>query len=165
MTRKALWNIFFLVSLLSGPDLALAGVTISNIAVSSSSPSPGSVVGVTITYCESANTTPFWLVALNPNSTTLQSCPAAGQVFMVDSNTSPTGTSPVNGTQSDTSPTGNGWSGIAVPNSPPPCPYTQVFNVTIPGGTPPGPINLVVAAGDYFVQCNGGIVAQTSTVL
>lgn len=150
-----------------GASQVSAGVTISSIFVSSTTPAPGSVLGVTIVYCEAANTTPFWLVALNPNSTTLQPCspPAANQVFMVDSVTSPTGVSPVNGTQSDATATGNGWPGIAVPNTPPPCPYTQVFDVTIPMGTAPGPINLIVAAGDNYVQCNGGIVQQTYTTL
>jgi hypothetical protein len=138
-------------------------VSITSITVSNSAPNIGDVIGVTITYCENANTTPYFMVALNPNSAVMQSCPASNQVILVDNNTAPTGVSPVSSTQADTSATG--WSGIAVPNTPPPCPYTQVFNVTIPAGTPPGTINLIVSAGDYWLQCNNGIVQQTSTVL
>lgn len=147
------------------PSLVLAQVSITSITVSNTSPSPGTTIGVTVVYCDTANQTPFWLVAVNPNSTTVQNCPASNQVFMVDSSTTPTGVSPVNGTQTDTSPTGNGWEGIAIPNTPPPCPYTQIFNVTIPAGTGPGPTNLIVAAGDYYVQCDSGIVSTMSITL
>ena len=139
-----------------------ANVNITAISVSDSNPQVGEVVGVTITYCDTANQTPFWLVALNPNSTTLQSCPAPNQIFMVDIGTTPTGINQVNGTQSDTSPSGNGWAGVGVPNSPPPCPYTQVFNVTIPANATYGPSNLIVAAGDYWVQCSNNIGSTTS---
>ncbi|HEY5037756.1 MAG TPA: hypothetical protein VIJ93_01645, partial [bacterium] len=55
------------------PSLAFGG-TINTIAVSNSSPNPGSVIGVTITYCAGANIVPFFMVALNPSSTTLQAC-------------------------------------------------------------------------------------------
>src|ERR1039458_4219330 len=92
----------------------LRAVTITSIAVSNSNPSPGSVVGVTVVYCENANTTPNWLVALNPNNTTFQGCPAANQVFLLDANTTPTGVGTVSGNQNDLSPPGNGWAGIAV---------------------------------------------------
>ena len=97
----------------------------------------------------------------------MQACPASSQALLVDECTGSTGTSPVVSTRDDSSDTcgGNGWGGIAVPNAPPPCPYTQIFDVTIPSGTAPGPINLIVAAGDYYVQCNNGIVQQIYTVL
>ncbi|HVM32075.1 MAG TPA: hypothetical protein VMU88_03010, partial [bacterium] len=142
-----------------------AAVSISNIQISNSNPTPGSVVAVTITYCETANVTPYWLVAVNPSSNTIQACPAANQYFLVDSNTTPTGVSVVSGTQDDSTATGNGWAGVPVPNTPPACPYTQIFNVTIPSTLSAGAYNLDVSAGDYYVQCNSGSVAHTSTVI
>jgi hypothetical protein len=160
--NKRLFHWIFIL-VLAFPAVVHAQVTISGVTVSNTSPSPGSVIGVTITYCDTANKTPFFLVSLNPNSTTMQACPAAGQILLVDGGTSPTGVSSVTSTQADsTDPGGNGWAGVAVPNTPPPCPYTQIFNVTIPSSlTGGGTYNLIVAAGDYFVQCNGGIVATT----
>jgi hypothetical protein len=165
--KRSLHRIFFL-ALAFFPLPLWAGVTISSVTVSNSSPTAGSVIGVTVTYCEVANTTPFFLMALNPNSTTMQACPTTGQILLVDQCTGNTGTSPVNSSQADASDTcgGNGWGGVAVPNTPPLCPYTQVFNVTIPASlTGGGTYNLIVAAGDYFVQCSGGIVATTSVPL
>src|SRR5579885_1873502 len=126
-------NALFGAGFLLAPSLAWASVSISSISISNSNPIPGTVVAVTVVYCETANTTPFWLVALNPSSTTIQSCPTANQVLLVDGGTSPTGVSVVSSSQDDASdPGGNGWAGVAVPNTPPPCTYTQVFNVTIP---------------------------------
>lgn len=157
--KNLYWLVFFLLFLF--PVQAYAGASISNVSVSNTNPAPGAVIGVTVTYCETANTTPYFLVALNPNSTTMQSCPAAGQLLLVDQCTGNTGTSPINSTQADSSDTcgGSGWAGVAVPNSPPPCPYTQIFNVTIPSSlTGGGTYNLIVAVGDYYVQCGGGIV-------
>lgn len=145
------------------PSLAFGG-TINTIAVSNSSPNPGSVIGVTITYCAGANIVPFFMVALNPSSTTLQACPVVNQVLLVDSNTAPTGVSPVSSSLTDSN-DGNGWSGVGIPNSPPPCPYTQVFNVTIPASTGPGATNLIVTEGDYDVRCLGNNQSTVSAVL
>lgn len=159
-------NALFGVGFLLAPSLAWASVSITGISISNSNPVPGTVVAVTVVYCETANTTPFWLVALNPSSNTIQSCPTANQVLLVDGGTSPTGASVVSSSRDDASdPGGNGWAGVAVPNTPPPCPYTQVFNVTIPTDLNAGAYNLDVSAGDYFVQCNGGVVAHTSAAL
>src|SRR5580698_4449024 len=56
------------------------------VTVLPSNPPPGSSVTVTATYCSSINGgdgTEFD-VLLNSNSTTIQACPTAGQIFLVD---------------------------------------------------------------------------------
>ncbi|HJT25669.1 MAG TPA: hypothetical protein VJ873_13925, partial [bacterium] len=144
----------------------MAQVTINSISVSNSNPAPGSQISVTVVYCANANVTPYWLVAINMTSTTIQSCPAANQNLLVDGGTSPTGVSNVTSTQDDASdPGGNGWAGVPVPNSPPPCPYTQVFNVTIPANLNGGTYHLDVSAGAYFVQCSSGVVSSATATL
>ncbi len=145
---------------------ALAQVTINSISISNNNPAPGSVVAVTVVYCANANVTPYWLVALNSSSTTIQSCPAANQVLLVDGGTTPTGVSSVSSSQDDASdPGGNGWAGVPVPNTPPPCPYTQVFNVTIPTNLSGGTYNLDISAGAYYVQCAGGVLSTATTTV
>jgi len=160
-----LWFLILLLliqfSSLFTPFLAsAANVSIIGLSVSNTSPAAGSVLGVTVTYCDSAGQTPYWLVALSHLGGTLQACPSSPttpiQVFVVDSNTTPAGVSPVNGVQSDVSPS-NGWEGITVPAVPPSCPYTQVFNVTLPALCPTGTGFLIVAAGDSSVQCSSNI--------
>lgn len=153
-----------LLSVWLTPLTAAANVTFNTISVSNSTPSPGSVVGVTITYCEGTFAVPYFYVLLNPSSTTMQPCPAAGQILLVDKNTTPTGTSPVNSTVNDTNDGGGGWAGVGVGGSPT-CPYTQVWTVTIPSGISPGPYNLIVAENDYYVGCGTGTIVSTSTPL
>lgn len=113
----------FLVLLL--PALALANATLTSVTVSNSNPTPGSVIGVTLIYCESNTyTQPFFMVAFNPSSTTIQSCPAANQVFVVDTNT-PAG-NPSNSTAvDDTQFSGNGFGGTNT-EAAATCPQTQV---------------------------------------
>ena len=161
-------NRFKLLSFLSlffAPLWAQAQVSLVSLSISNSNPAPGSVVAVTVVYCDTANEHPYWLVALNPSSTSIQSCPTANQHLLVDGATNPTGVSVVSSSQDDASdPGGNGWSGIALPSSPPPCNYTQVFNVTIPSTLSSGNYNLIVKANDYFVQCNSAGVQSSTTI-
>src|SRR5581483_267075 len=90
----------------------------------------------------------------------------ANQVLLVDGGTAPTGVSVISSFQDDLSdPGGNGWAGVPVPNTPPACPYTQVFNITIPNNLNGGTYNLDVSAGAYFVQCAAGVVAHTTAVV
>jgi hypothetical protein len=107
------------------------------------------------------------MVALNPTSTTIQSCPAVNQELLVDGATTPIHQATVSSGQDDPSDPGpnQGYPGVPVPNTPPPCPYTQVFNVTIPGNLNGGTYNLDVSAGANYVQCAGGVVAHTNASL
>jgi hypothetical protein len=128
-------------------------VVFSGISLSNSTPLAGSVVGVTVIYCDSTTyDVPFFHVGLNPNFTSFQSCPAANQEFLVDSNTSPTGVSPVSSSVNDTSDSGNGWAGIGTGGTAT-CPATQVFNVTIPASISGGTYNLIVEENSYYVGC------------
>jgi hypothetical protein len=160
-------KLLFFFLLLSAPSLGLAQIAINSISVSSTSPVPGTVLSVTISYCCPANATPFWMVALNPSSTTIQSCPALNQELLVDGATTPIHQSTVSSGEDDTSDPGpnQGYPGVPVPNTPPACPYTQVFNVTIPGNLNGGTYYLDVSLGENYVQCAGGVVAHTSATL
>ena len=150
----------------SAPFLAQAQVSLVSLSISNSNPAPGSVVAVTVVYCDQNPRTPFWLVALNPGSTSIQSCPTANQHLLVDGNTAPTGVSAVSSNQddaSDTSGSGNGWAGVPVPSAST-CNFTQVFNVTIPSTLGSGSYNLIVKTNDYFVQCTSAGVQLSTTI-
>jgi N-acetylneuraminic acid mutarotase len=166
--RFTCWTFFpVLIFILLFPFSLWASVSISNISVSNSNPSPGSTLGVTVSYCETnSNTSPFFLVALNPNSSNIQPCPASGQVLLVDECTGNVGANPVASSVAAVTDAcgGNGWGGTQTGNSGGAC-ATQIFNVTIPLSTGPGTTNLIVVAGDYWVQCNQNITGNIVTQL
>ncbi|HVM32844.1 MAG TPA: hypothetical protein VMU88_06900 [bacterium] len=140
-------------------------MTFSGLYLSTNNPTAGSTVGVTVVYCDSATyDVPFFHVGLNPNFTTFQSCPAANQEFLVDSNTSPTGVSPVSSSVNDASDSGNGWAGVGTGGTPT-CPATQVFNVTIPASLSGGNYNLIVEENSYYVGCGNAANAVTYAVI
>src|SRR5581483_8258849 len=100
----------------------------------------------------------------------------ANQVLLVDGGTAPTGVSVISSFQDDLSdPGGNGWAGVPVPNTPPACPYTQVFNITLPypppnlslvkiaDGSTANPGDLVLFRLDY-VYGNTGPVTITDSI-
>ena len=68
------------------PSLALATASIDSVSVSTANPEPGSLLGVTVVYCENQtyNNTYFY-VALEPSAaTTIQGCPIPDQILLVD---------------------------------------------------------------------------------
>ena len=147
---------FFLI-----PSLGFSQVTFNWIADSNSSPAPGSVVAVTVSYCEGTFKTPHFMVGLNPSSTAMQTCPTVNQTLLVDSTTGSNGTSPVNSTTNDPNDTGGGWTGVAV-GATASCPATQVWNVTIPMTLSSGSYNLFVAENDFYIGCSGtGFTSST----
>jgi len=168
MSRNRTIKNFLLILpfLVFSPSLLLAqSVTFNTISVSNSNPAPGSVVGVTVVYCElSTFKTPNFYVGLNPSQTTLQSCPAVNQTLLVDKNTSPSGVSPVSSSVNEASDGGGGWSGIGWGGSAA-CPTTQIWNVTIPSAISPGPYNLIVEEHDYYLACDGGVYPTISMVI
>src|SRR5947207_3243067 len=111
LKRKIL---FILLSAFFPPSLVLAGsVNFSSITVSNPSPSPGSVIGVTVVYCQLGTfIVPNFYVGINPSQNTLQACPAANQTLLVDKNTTPTGVSPVSSSANDANDGGGGWVGV-----------------------------------------------------
>src|ERR1700722_9665926 len=139
-------------------------VSFSGISVSNSNPTPGSVVGVTVTYCDLSNQVPYFYVALNPTFASMQPCPAANQILLLDKNTTPTGVSPINSTTDETNDGGKGWIGVNKGGAPT-CPITQIFNVTIPPGQAGGAYNLIVEERDYYVACGTGANAVTATTV
>ncbi len=162
LSRTTVLAVFFLFSF-SAHSFG-AAVTFSSISVSNSTPLAGSVVGVTIVYCDGTFDQPCFHVALNPNFTTVQSCPAANQVFLVDTNTTPTQTSPVSSSVADTTDSGKGWEGVNTAGTAA-CPATQVFNVTIPASEPGGTYNLIVEEQGYYVSCAQAGNATTYTTI
>ncbi len=139
-------------------------MTFNSISISNANPSPGSVVAVTVVYCEGTYKTPNFFVGLNPSSTSLQSCPAINQVLLVDSTTTPEGTSPVNSTTDDSNDTGGGWVGVAVAGTAS-CPTTQIWNVTIPPSLSAGSYNLIVEENDFYIGCNGTAYPSINTTV
>ena len=144
--------------------MSLATATISSVTVSMANPAPGSVLGVTVVYCENKNTdNTFFDVALEPSSsTTIQACPIPGQHFLVDENSTPAGpTAVLTSNRDDPSDGGNGWS---AGNSSPTvnCPATQVFDVTIPVTMAVGAYNIVAAAQTDVIQCTSAGNIATS---
>ncbi|HET9868903.1 MAG TPA: hypothetical protein VFR02_00180, partial [bacterium] len=136
----------------------------NSISVSNPTPLAGSVIGVTVVYCIGTFDDPCFRVGLNPNFTTLQPCPAANQVFVVDTNTTPTQTSPVSSSVADTSDGGKGWEGVPTSGTAL-CPTTQVFNVTIPASLSGGTYNLIVEEQGYYAACASGSNASTYTTI
>ncbi len=140
-------------------------VSFSSISVSNANPAPGSVVGVTVVYCQlSTFKVPYFYVGLNPSQTTLQACPAVNQTLLVDKNTSPTGVSPVTSSANDANDGGGGWAGVGW-NGTALCPTTQIWNVTIPSAISAGPYNLIVQEHDYYIGCDGAAYPNISTVI
>src|SRR5665213_3301908 len=154
--------VFAVLCVLLLPSMALAQETVSSVTVSSINPAPGSVLGVTVVYCQNAtNNNSFFLVALVPSSSTTLAgtCPVPGQRFLVDGANPPGPTSlgppPVlTSTRNDGADPGpgQGWNAqdtVATLT----CPMTQVFDVTIPVTMAIGAYNIVVAANLNNIQC------------
>jgi hypothetical protein len=127
------------------PYVAHATVQNLTIQLSTNTPAPGQNISVTLTYCENTSyQTPYFLAAISTTNT-LQTCPAAGQTFVVDSNG-------VN--VSDTQPTG-GWATSSVGTNVCPTTFQQIWTLTIPANLNPGSTYyLIVAAGTNYVTCN-----------
>jgi len=155
--KKTIW--FFFAALAFVPGLLLAAVTINSVKLSNTTPAPGDVIGVTVTYCETAGINTYFIVALDTsNFTTIQTCPNPKERFLVDGGNLPVGPlSPMTSTRNDGADPGQGWN---AGNSGLTCPMTQVFNVTIPANTAIGNYNIVVGGGEWFVQCT-----NTGTIL
>ncbi len=154
----------FLLGLLALPSLGLAQVTFSSLSLSNANPAPGSTVGVTAVYCEGTFKTPHFFVGLNPTSTSLQSCPAANQVLLVDSTTVPSGSYSVNSSTNDSNDGGGGWTGVAV-GATAACPVTQVWSVTIPLTLSAGTYHLIVEENDFYIGCNGNAYPNVNTTI
>lgn len=142
---------------------AASATTLTSVTVSNSNPAAGSVIGVTLVYCTSSTyTQPFFMVAFNPSSTTIQSCPAANQYFVVDTNT-PAGNPSDSTSVDDTSFSGNGFGGTNT-EATATCPMTQVWTVTVPPGLTSGTYNLIVEENDWSIQCTNSYPSVFTTV-
>jgi hypothetical protein len=150
--------------MLSLPTMSLATATISSVTVSTANPAPGSVLGVTVVYCENAaNNNTFFDVALEPSSsTTIQSCPIPGQHFLIDENSTPAGpTAILTSNRDDPTDGGDGWS-AGNSSGTISCPATQIFNVTIPVTMTVGSYNIVTATQTDDIQCsNAGSISAS----
>ncbi len=75
------------------PLMALAqNANIFSVNVSTANPAPGSVLGVTVIYCQNAlNNNTYFDIALEPSSATTMPgvCPVPGQILLVDGNNTP----------------------------------------------------------------------------
>ncbi|HVZ80520.1 MAG TPA: hypothetical protein VHE12_06900 [bacterium] len=155
---------FFIMAFFAG-EASAQNVSFSSISVSNSAPNPGSTIGVTVVYCQLGTyIVPNFYVGLNPSQTTLQACPAANQTLLVDKNTGSNGISPATSTVNEATDGGGGWVGVGW-NGTAACPTTQIWNVTIPAGQAPGPVNLIVQENNYYIGCDGASYPNISTVL
>ena len=137
------------------PSVLAATSYIYGITMVPPSAAPGTTVAVTIEYSDdSASENPFLLLAVRPSTgansgSTIASCPAAGQTFLVNGTCSMGGACANGGSTSD-----NGYSLPAVASLNPHSFIT--LNVTIPttltGGTT---YNLIGQVGAYWTQCSG----------
>jgi hypothetical protein len=154
-------GLFLVLCTLLLPAMVLAAPTITSVTVSTANPAPGSVLGVTVVYCEpAANTNDYFDVALEPSAdSTLQDCPLPGQHLLVDGDNTAGPASPLVSTLNESNDLAQGWnakgpnfaaSGTCATNS-----VTQVFNVTIPVTMTVGSYNIVAAAGQWDIQCSG----------
>jgi hypothetical protein len=126
------------------------------------SAAPGTTVAVTIEYSDdSPSENPFLLLAVRPSTgansgTTIASCPAAGQTFLVNGTCSTGGACANGGSTSD-----NGYSLPAVASLNPHSFIT--LNVTIPttltGGTS---YNIIGQVGAFWTQCSGNNAQGTA---
>jgi len=143
--------------------LALSATSyIYGITMVPPSAAPGTTVAVTIEYSDdSSSENPFLLLAVRPSTgagsgTTIASCPAAGQTFLVNGTCSLGGACANGGSTSD-----NGYSLPAVASLNPHSFIT--LNVTIPttltGGTS---YNLIGQVGAYWTQCSGNNAQGTA---
>jgi len=158
LNRFKIRAVFCALCVLFLPSMVLASATILSISVSNTNPAAGTNINVTVTYDDTANETPYWLVGITPASNSNLVCGASSpnQYFLVDGNTPNPGTSPVVSTQQDTTDTSAGWAGIPTTNTPS-NPYTQVFTVTIPAAlSSGGSYNIVVQEAEYYVSCAAG---------
>ncbi len=139
---------FLLVLVFSRPYLSFAQVTIDSVQLSNTNPAAGSALSVTFTYCESQYYDSSVFFGVINQAATVQTCPAAGQTFVVDSG----GTN-----QTDTAP-GAGWNGGSPQNNGvTTCPTIQqvVWNTTVPSSLTAGATYSFIVAGNVNgIQCN-----------
>lgn len=142
---KKVFTVIFGVAAVLGEAAPLGAATqISALTVDPSTACPGQSVAVSVVYCETQpNANSFFLVALNQAGfMSLQPCPDARQLFVVDSNGANVG---------DLSPSG-GWNAN---NSQPlsTCGETAGWNIQVPSNALPGNLSVVVAAESYGITC------------
>jgi hypothetical protein len=154
---------YLLMFLFLFPFRAWGTVQNITVSVSNTSPAPGQTISVTINYCQNSyNQDSEFLVALDSSSTAIQSCPTAGQVFLVDKNgvsedeTDPCGGSP----GCDAGYHMN--DGVASNNC---VAHSVTWTLTIPSNTPPGTVNLVVGAATDYYGCSTPAESSASTPL
>ncbi len=148
--KKICFSRFFLLILAFGcPSLPMAQtVTIESVELSNTNPTLGSALSVTFTYCASSYYDSSYFFGVINQAATVQTCPATGQIFTVDSN----GTN-----QTDTAPSG-GWNGGTPQNNGvTTCPTTQqvVWNTTVPNSLSQGATyTYIVAGAANYIGCN-----------
>ena len=156
ITFSSLWPGFLALTVFLTPVLAMAQATLLSVSVSNTNPVQGSTLSVTVTYNETTNTTPDWIVGVTPASNSNLVCnPAANQYFLVDANTGNPGASPVVSTVQDISVTTGGWGGITV-GAIAANPYKQIFTVTLPPGLSGGTYKIVVQEAENYITCASG---------